>query len=313
MLKQRFMPLFMAACLLAITVSASVAQQVVDLTPPTFGDFDPAALTDIDPADVPIVPALTPHARLIFERGQSRDVPRDPHMFSKVGDSMTASPYFLVDFGTDAYDLGAYADLEPAVAFFSTPFEDTIKNAFNRENYANALGFSTASALDSTWAVADVCEPNESPLACEYRTANAAFALIMFGTNDVMTFDEPLFDYFLRQVVLETINADVVPVLYTMPIRPEAPQRSLIFNQIILKIGADYDLPVINLVIALDPLPNDGIDLDDTLHLTHPEAPESAASFTDDSLRTGYTIRNLVTLQTLDTLLTELDLLPGET
>lgn len=309
MLKQRLFLVLTAVCLWTVGFRV-LAQETPDLTPPTLGDFDPARLEGIDPADFPILPLLTDHARVIFERGQARETPRDPHVFSKVGDSMTASVNFLTAFGDGAYDLGDYPELEPTVAFFSTSNGD--HNAFNRENFANSLGFSTASALDSTWAVQDACEPNESPLACEYRVGNSAFALIMFGTNDVMAFEAMLFDFFLRQVVLETIAADVVPVLYTMPIRPEAPDQSRVFNQIILKISRDYDLPVINLVTALEPLPNYGVDLEDTLHLTEPEPPGSVAVFTEANLGAGYTVRNLVTLQALSALLTELDLLPSE-
>ncbi len=97
-----------------------------------------------------------------------------------------------------------------------------------------------------------------------------------------------------------------------MPIRPEAPELSVTFNQIILDIATDYDLPVINLLLALEPLPNYGVDLNDTLHLTTPEAPDTAATFTESGLSAGYTVRNLVTLQALDALLTELELLPSE-
>lgn len=315
MLKRCCVTLVFAACLLivAATPLTSSAQADIDLTPPELGDFDPATLQGIDPADTPILPALTDHARAIFERGQARDMPRDAHMFSKVGDSMTASPYFLVPFGNGDYELGEYIDLESVVSYFNASVDDAGNTPFNRVNYANALGFSTASALDSTWATADECEPNESPLACEYRRANAAFALIMFGTNDVMAFDATLFDYFMRLVVLDTIAVDVVPVLYTMPIRPEAPELSGVFNQIILKIAGDYDLPVINLVVALEPLPNGGVDLNDTLHLTYPEAPGSVAVFSEENLGAGYTVRNLVTLQALAGLLFDLDLLPSET
>jgi len=308
MLKHRIVILVLAACLLAVTLTG-FAQGEIDLTPPELGDFDPATLEGIDPADIPILPVLTDHARAIFERGQARETPRDAHMFSKVGDSMTASPYFLVPFGAGEYDLGEFADLEAVVSYFGAQVDDAGNTAFNRVNYANALGFSTAAALDTTWAVADECEPNETPLGCEYRVSNAAFALIMFGTNDVMAFDATLFDYFMRLVILDTIAADVVPVLYTMPIRPEAPELSAVFNQIILKIAADYDLPVINLVVALEPLPNGGVDLDDTLHLTYPEPPGSVAEFTEENLGAGYTVRNLVTLQALAGLLTELELL----
>ncbi len=305
MLKQRFLAILVAGLFLLSAVSLSAQEPI---TPPELGDFDPAALEGIDPAAFPLLPVLTERARAIFEAGQALDVPRDPHVFSKVGDSMTASEHFLVDFGNGEYDLGEYTEMQGVVDFFAV--EEV--NAFNRENYANALGFSTASALDTTWAIADVCQPNETPLACEYRESNAAFALIMFGTNDVMAFDATLFDYFMRLVVIETVNADVVPILYTMPIRPEAPELSATFNQIILKIATDYDLPVINLLVALEPMPNYGVDLKDTLHLTSPEAPDNAATFTESGLTAGYTVRNLVTLQALDALLTELELLPSE-
>lgn len=311
MRKQPLLLLVIMLCA-GLGVLTGLAQQVPDLTPPELGSFDPASLEGIDLADVPILPALTDHARLIFERGQTREIPRDPHVFSKVGDSMTASESFLTGFGNDAYDLGGYADLEPVVTYFLSVSDGDGHNAFNRVNYANSIGFSTASALDSTWAVEDVCEPNESPLNCEYRVSNAAFALIMFGTNDVMAFDAMLFDYFMRQVVLTTISADVVPVLYTIPPRPEALELSGVFNQIIVKIAADYDVPVINLVAALEPLPNYGVNLNDTLHLTEPEPPGSVAAFTEEDLAAGYTVRNLVTLQALESLLTELELLPVE-
>lgn len=279
------------------------AQETFDDPLPTLGDFDPDSLEGIDPSDYPILPVLTDFARTLFERGQARAIPRAITMFSKVGDSMTASPHFLVPFGDGDYDLGEYVALETVIEFFVTGNE----NAFNRVNYANSIGFTTASALDSTWAVADVCIANETPLACEYRVSNAAFALIMFGTNDVMAFDAPLFDYFLRRIVLETAAADVIPVLYTMPIRPEAAELSGVFNQIILKIAGDYDVPVINLAVALEPLLNGGVDLQDTLHLTEPEPPLTVTTFTDESLNAGYTVRNLVTLQALDVLLTHLN------
>lgn len=314
MRKQRLLTVLSAVMvmLFLFNTTALLAQTTQDPVPPVLGEFDPASISAINPADYPILPELTDFARVIFERGEQRDVPRNPRMFSKVGDSMTASEHFLVPFGAGEYDLGDYPELQAVVDYFTSAADVVGNSAFNRANYANALGFSTASALDSTWAVADVCEPNESPLACEYRVSNAAFALIMFGTNDVIAFDESLFDFFLRSVILETIRHDVVPVLYTMPIRPEAPGLSEAFNQIVLTIAADWDLPVINLVVALEHLPNFGVDLEDTLHLTLPEAPATAATFTEAGLAGGYTVRNLVTLQALDALLTGLDLLPSE-
>jgi hypothetical protein len=279
----------------------------IDLTEPTLGDFDPASTSDIVLADYATLPEMTETAQIIFERGQQAG--RNPHMFSKIGDCMTAADYFLVGFGGEDYDLGEYADLQPVVEYYSSVAPDTNEfksNAFASPGLATESGFTSNSVLDSTWANKEVCEANESPLSCEYRVANPAYALIMFGTNDVFYFDSSMFDYYLRLIVIETIESDVVPVLYTFPVRPEFPEKSLEFNQIIVKIAEDYDLPLVNLVVALEDLPDQGINVNDTIHLSLPE-DEQVAIFNDDTLQAGYTLRNLLTLQTLDVLTPELN------
>jgi hypothetical protein len=277
----------------------------IDLTEPTLGEFDPASVSDIKLEDYPTLPTLTETASAIFASGQKAG--RNPHMFSKIGDCMTAADYFLNAFGSDdgAYDLGTYTDLQPVVEYFSTVMPDTNSfktNAFASPGLSTDSGFTTSSVLDSTWADKDVCEANESPLACEYRVANPAYALIMFGTNDVFYFEPSMFDYYMRLIVIETIQSDVVPVLYTFPVRPEFPEKSLQFNQIIVKIAQDYDVPLVNLVVALEDLPDQGVNVNDTIHMSLPEN-DAVATFNDDTLQAGYTLRNLLTLQTLDVLM----------
>jgi len=53
----------------------------------------------------------------------------------------------------------------------------------------------------------------------------------MFGTNDTTFFEAESFNTYLRQIIDQTIAADIVPVLYTFPERPEFPEKSLLFNQ----------------------------------------------------------------------------------
>ena len=65
---------------------------------------------------------------------------------------------------------------------------------------------------------------------------------------------------------------------------------------------------MINLWLALEDLPNGGVDQDETIHLTVPEDGTSTGVFDEDTLETGYTVRNLVTLQAFDILLRELEL-----
>ncbi len=261
--------------------------------------FDPTAVAQIKLDDYPILPQITHTARMIYMKGEQAG--RNPHALSKVGDCMTASPNFLDPFGTaDGYDLGQYTDLQPVVDYFSA---STIGqyNALDNPGLATTTGFTTVSVQDPIWADPKVCAANESPLTCEYRVTNPAFALIMFGTNDTTYFDPASFNTYMRQIIDQTIAANIVPVLYTFPERPELPDKSIQFNQIVVQIATDYDLPLINLYRALEPLPDKGVNLADPIHLSSPLGG-NAGNFTPANLQQGYTLRNLVTLQALDVL-----------
>ena len=282
---------------------------VIDLTPPEMGDFDETAVADIDLSAYPIIPEFSDHVRQIYVAGQ--ELGNNPRVFSKVGDCMTATPDFLTPLGTGEYDLGEYTDLQPVIDYFvGVPDrgEDFEFDSFTNPGLATTSGFNTASVLDSIWANPEWCETGESPLACEYRVSHPAFAVIMFGTNDVFFTDPALFDYNLRMIVIETIEAGIIPILNTFPTRPEYPERSLLLNQIIVDVALDYDIPLINLWLALQELPYQGVNQDETIHLTVP-VNANACIFTEETLQFGYTVRNLVTLQTLDVVLRGLELL----
>ena len=126
-----------------------------------------------------------------------------------------------------------------------------------------------------------------------------SFAVIMFGTNDV-TYSTPA-DYndYLRTIVIQTIDHDVVPILSTFPTRPEDEAKSLLLNQIVVRVALDYNIPLMNLSRALKPLPFHGVDPKDTIHLSVPE-DQRVDNFTEPNLQAGFTVRNLVTLQALD-------------
>ncbi len=263
---------------------------------PVQGALDEAALAEIDLMALPEVPEFSEAALALYGRALSAG--RDPQMFIKVGDCMTANPYFLIPIGAGDYDLGEYADLQRVIDHFS----DGEQNAFARESQAAAGGFNAASVVDSLWANPQFCEQGETPLACEMRLANPSVALIMFGTNDVQYLSAEQFDYFLRQVVVQTMRADVLPILSTFPPRPEFPQEGQLFNRIVAQVARDYDLPLINLWRALEPLPHQGVDPDDPTHLTTP-SEGGACYFVGENLQSGFAVRNLLTLQTLDALL----------
>jgi hypothetical protein len=286
-------------CILAVLLPALAhAQEPVTFPRPAAGDFNAAALAGVNVADLPVIPQLTETARAIHAYGQT--LGNHPRRFSKIGDCMTASPEFLTPFGGDDYDLGEYEDeLGPVLEYFDAPARDDAEiNSFGLIGVGTASGFNTATLMDALFADPALCDPNESSLMCEYRLTKPAFALMMLGTNDVMFFEAADFDFALRTIVLDTMEQGIVPVLYTIPWRPEFPDKVGEFNAIIAAIARDYDLPLINLWAAIADLPNQGVDAADPIHLSEPEGT-STGVFTAETLMYGYPVRNLITLQTL--------------
>lgn len=297
-------------CIFAITLTlmSNHAQDEIDLTLPDPANFDIASIEDINIEDVPVVPELTDHAREIYARGIENG--NNPKVFSKVGDCMTASYwYFLGPFADGEYDLGDYSDLQPVIDYFDAPAraEGFEQNAFNNPGLATTSGFNSASVLDSIWADPNWCNANESPLACEYRLSRPSFSLIMFGTNDSMFFEPDFFDFYMRSIVVQTIEADIVPILYTIPWRPEFPEKIEQFNKIVIKIAQDYDVPVVNLNLAIADLPYFGVDEAEPIHLSIPPDEISTGILSDENLQYGYVVRNLITLQTFDIMLNGLE------
>jgi hypothetical protein len=272
---------------------------------PVQGEYDRASIEDIVLSDLPVLPQVTETAKLIYAKGQ--ELGNIPNRFSKIGDCMTASEEFLHPFGTGDYDLGEYADLQSVVDYFSVPARDEgfEQNSFSNVGLGTASGFNTATLTDPLFADPTWCDANESSLTCEYRVTRSSFALIMLGTNDIMFFEATDFDFAMRNIVLDTMELGIVPILYTFPIRPEFPEKTDEFNKIIAKIAQDYDLPLVNLWLAIYDLPFNGVDEADPIHLSEP-ADEKTAILTPENLQFGYPVRNLITLQTLDIMLKEL-------
>jgi len=271
---------------------------------PTAGAFDPARVADIDVLALPVVPELSDAVRAnlrdAFTRGRAAGL--QPDVFSKLGDCMTENAHFLIPFGDGDFDLGPHSDLASVVARFSrTPAragKPWTQNSFGTPSLAAAGGFNIAAPLDATWSNPEWCGGAESPLACELRVARPSILVIMFGTNDVAATSPADFDFYLRTLVHDALDAGVVPLLSTFPMRPEDPEKTLLFNRIIVAAAREYQVPVMNLFRALETLPGRGVDPNDTIHLSVP--PDGRTDILDDEhLRFGFPMRNLVTLQAL--------------
>jgi GDSL-like Lipase/Acylhydrolase family len=302
---------FIALALLCI-LGACTAQYTPTPTPigatqypalPTVGKFDPAAVSNINLSEVPVAPQVSPAMREVYQTGLKQG--NNPHVFSKLGDCMTENPYFLGPFADGTYDLGEYQNLKPAIEqFYAHPTRNNgwQKDSFATVGLASAGGFNVAAPLDATWSDPKWCQGGESPLACEYRVSKPSIAIIMFGTNDVNYTDAATYDFYLRTIISLTLDYNIVPILNTFPTRPEDAQKSLLLNQIVVKVAQDYGIPLVNLNRALEELPNHGVNPQDTTHLSTP-ADKRVDVFSPANLQTGFTVRNLVTLQALDAVL----------
>ncbi len=217
--------------------------------------------------------------------------PCGAHYVSKVGDCFTWHDYFLKTFGWGHYDLGEYGYLQGVIGHFGPSFAQT--------SYAASAGFLAGAVIDDMWADPNVCEDGESPLLCEYRVNNPAFAVIMFGTQDLLLMTPEQYDAHLREVVRQTIDAGVVPVLSTFPGNLGMWDKTILYNQIVVRVALDFNVPLINLWRALEALPNHGLAADGS-HLSFPLTVPGELSY--PNLESGYVMRNLVTLQTLDAL-----------
>lgn len=249
---------------------------------------------------LPFVPRITggirAAMRAVYVQGLSMG--NNPHVFSKVGDCQTDHWAFMKVFGWGNYDLGQYGSLQSVIDYFKVSPRDGVGNSFDAQSLASHNGFNSSAVRESQWADPNVCQPDEKPLACEYRLNKPSVAIIMFGTADVLVMDGVQYRRFMRNIIEDTIERGIIPVLSTFPENPAVAEKSRQFNQIVLALGREYSAPVMNLADALRPLPNWGLDADG-IHLTL--APNDASGFlTPDNLQYGYTMRNLIVLQTLD-------------
>lgn len=242
---------------------------------------------------------LGANARSTFALGQQ--LGNRANVFSKVGDSITVEEVMFRPFGYDRYTLGGYGYLQSTIDFYRFSSART-DNSFNNESLAARAGWTTASVLDVNFANSAVCEPNETPLACEYRLNRPAVALIMFGSNDMIWLTTDQYAYNLRVIVQMSLDAGVIPVLSTIPLRRDYEERSAAYNEIILRVASETGTSLWDYRSAMNTLPNNGLSQDGLHPSMPPEGFAESANFTGEYLQYGYVLRNLMALHVLHTI-----------
>lgn len=242
-------------------------------------------------------PDVVESVRRIAARG--RALGRERTVFSKVGDSITATQQAYNALGGEDVNLRAFYYLQPTLDHY---MQGAIsgENPFTRESLAAAIGWSSPVVLNPDFADPTLCLPGESPLLCEYRLNNPSVALIMFGTNDVSQIDDSTYYFYMEQILQQSIEQGVIPVLSTIPPRVDYEAATEAFNAVLLTLTETYQVPLWDYGAAMRTLPNFGL-ADDGVHPTiAPRGVAGSADFRPGNLQYGFVMRNLTALQMLD-------------
>lgn len=220
------------------------------------------------------------NVRRIYAQGQAMG--RNPHAFTRIGDSTIEMPHFFTRFDGDDYHLGEYGYLQGVIDYYA--------GSFNHDSRAVKRGLHTWSVFDPQWA--DGCGPQEHMLACEFRLHNPSIILVRLGSNDRGVPDST--DRNLREIVEYAIAQGVIPVMGTKADRFDGPSN--INNTLIRRIAQEYELPLWDFDLVANTLPGRGLG-PDNVHMTFFYAHDwrQAGGF-----QTGHGVHNLTGLIMLD-------------
>ncbi len=211
----------------------------------------PATLNGV-PLDKILVMAspVKQHIREIYARGQQ--LGRDPHAFSKVGDSTMVWPPFTALFDDPtAYVLGPqFQYLQPTI--------DQYRGSFVHISAAAKKSMHSWGEFDPDWANNPRCHDGEAPMECELRINNPSIVLIRLGAND--TYAPAEFEKQMRRIIDFWSSNGVIPVLGTKPDRLEGPDNTL--NKIVARLANSYQIPLWDYDLIAGTVPGKGLVYD---------------------------------------------------
>ncbi len=245
---------------------------------------------------IPILTGLSQNTIDIFRKGQAMG--NRANVFSKVGDSITFTDYFLDNFGAGVYNLEAYWYLEGAIDYFSSTIARD-QDSFQQDSIAAKAGWNAYLLQNPEYADPALCAVGETPLECEYRHTRPSIALIMLGTNDAGFVDPYAFRVNMEWIVQTSIDHGVIPVISTIPNRLGEPEQVIQFNAIIRDIAARYQIPLWDYSTIMATLPGEGLGPDGIHPSASPAGFVGMADFKASNLVYGFPIRNLTALHIL--------------
>lgn len=194
--------------------------------------------------DLPVIPEnIDPSLQKVYEKGLT--LGNNPHAFSIFGDCQERPADFFGVFETDTALVDSLTpELHEAV--------DNFQGSFNRESPTAQDGTTPGSLLWTQWHRGEYgCTFAETPVQCELRIHHPSFVIIQIGTH----FESRNTEY-LRRVILQLLDAGVVPILATKADNREKDER---INRDMSMLATEYDLPLWNFWAAVSDLPGRGL------------------------------------------------------
>jgi hypothetical protein len=294
-------PLIFTVCILSLLLSGCASTPETTAPPPTIITTTPASFSSVTPTPSPaalptnpnvtptpdlrlppekwqtwpVVPTVSARAREIYQKGLA--LGNDPRAFSKIGDCQSVRASLLGIYDTDRYFFAPeYQYLQETVNAFA--------GSFDRDGESVRGGFNASSVLLPIWAMSsEACQPGENPMECENRVHNPSIVFISLERSfDGRT--PEVYENYLRQIIEYNLEQGTLPILATKADNVEGDHS---INYTIAKLSYEYDLPLWNFWLAVQSLPNHGLDPTDPdgFHLLKPD---------------GWNRRSFTALQVLD-------------
>jgi hypothetical protein len=235
----------------------------------------------------PLTESVIAGLRTVLQSGT-----RDKGVFSKVGASNTVNTNFAHCFAGTNINWDTHSSLEDSRVFFNqTKIGST--SSFDRDSLSAVVGWGAGKAL----------EGSPSALDNEITATNAAFAVVLFGTNDTYTQGVHPFADNLIELVRILKQKGVIALLTTIPPRGDtAAANALVpeMNAIIRAVSQAEQVPMLDLWQNLVNLPAFGL-AGDGIHLqVYSNNGAKGCFFTAEAMQFGMNHRNLITMEALD-------------
>ncbi|HSM24013.1 MAG TPA: SGNH/GDSL hydrolase family protein [Anaerolineaceae bacterium] len=202
----------------------------------------------------PVLPNyVSEDLREIYKKGIEDG--NNPHAFSIFGDCHSLPEIFLGEFDNDP----------DFVKTFDPSIQETVANfqgSFDRYSPTVKIGTTEGALLWPLWNDNEEgkCEPNENAVDCELRVHKPSIVIIQVGTHY-----ESRNEQYMIRILEKLLDNGIIPIIVTKADNRELDER---INETLVRLAAQYDIPLWNFWASVQHLVTQGIDPDDDMYLT---------------------------------------------